>query len=132
MFQRFCKSARSASRQRENFMESLHSDGSATYLLIIWVEKIIPLTMKSKQIPYPSIVFLSISGVPIRSDTNQSVQSQKVTRGLKFWKKKLDCTIHVVKTKALRLCFRICRLFSDAAAYYISRDCSFCTHHYES
>ena len=25
--------------QRENFMESLHSDGSATYLLIIWVEK---------------------------------------------------------------------------------------------
>ena len=41
-------------------MESLHSDGSATYLLIIWVEKIIPLTMKSKQKPYPSIVFLSI------------------------------------------------------------------------
>ena len=28
------------SRQREHFMESLHSDGSATYLLIIWVEKI--------------------------------------------------------------------------------------------
>ena len=43
-----------------NVMESLHSDGSATYLLIIWVEKIIPLTMKSKQKPYPSIVFLSI------------------------------------------------------------------------
>ena len=50
----------SASRQRENFMESLHSDGSATYLLIIWVAIIIPLTMKSKQKPYPSIVFLSI------------------------------------------------------------------------
>ena len=60
VFQRFCKSARSASRQCENFMESLHSDGSATYLLIILVEKIIPLTMKSKQKPYPSIVFLSI------------------------------------------------------------------------
>ena len=44
----------------QNFMESLHSDGSATYLLIIWVEKIIPLAMKSKQKPYPSIVFLSI------------------------------------------------------------------------
>ena len=44
----------------ENFMESLHSDGSATYLLIIWLEKIIPLGMKSKQKPYPSIVFLSI------------------------------------------------------------------------
>ena len=42
------------------FMESLHSDGSATYLLIIWVEKIIPLAMKSKLKPYPSIVFLSI------------------------------------------------------------------------
>ena len=41
-------------------MESLRSDGSATYLLIIWVEKIIPLAMKSKQKPYPSIVFLSI------------------------------------------------------------------------
>ena len=41
-------------------MESLHSDGSATYLLIIWVEKIIPLGMKSKQKPYPSIVFQSI------------------------------------------------------------------------
>ena len=39
VFHHFCKSARSASRQRENFMESLHSDGSATYLLIIWVEK---------------------------------------------------------------------------------------------
>ena len=39
VFQRFFKSARSASRQRENFMESLHSDGSATYLLIIWLEK---------------------------------------------------------------------------------------------
>ena len=35
----FCKSARSASRQCETFMESLHSGGSATYLLIIWVEK---------------------------------------------------------------------------------------------
>ena len=62
MFNHFCKSAISASRQRENFMESLHSYGSAIYLLIIcqWVEKIIPLAMKSKQKPYPSIVFLSI------------------------------------------------------------------------
>ena len=60
VFHHFCKSARSASRQRENFMESLHSDGSATYQLIIWVENIIPLGMKSKQKPYPSIVFLSI------------------------------------------------------------------------
>ena len=60
VFHHFCKSARSASRQRENFMESLHSDGSAIYLLIIWVEKIIPLAMKSKQKPYPSTVFLSI------------------------------------------------------------------------
>ena len=59
-FQRFCKSAISTSRQCENFMESLHSDGSATYLFIIWVEKNIPLAMKSKQKPYPSIVFLSI------------------------------------------------------------------------
>ena len=59
VFHHFYKSARSASRQRENFMESLHSDGSATYLLI-WAEKIIPLAMKSKQKPYPSIVFLSI------------------------------------------------------------------------
>ena len=41
-------------------MKSLHSDGSATYLLIIWTEKNIPLAMKSKQKPYPSIVFLSI------------------------------------------------------------------------
>ena len=58
VFHHFCKSARSASRQRENFMESLHSD-----LLIIWVEKIIPLGMKSKQKPYPSIVFLSIESL---------------------------------------------------------------------
>ena len=55
VFHHFCKSARSASRQRENFMESLHSDGSATYLLIIWVEKIIPLGMKSKQKPSISL-----------------------------------------------------------------------------
>ena len=60
VFYHFCKSARSASRQRKNFMESLHSDGSATYLLTISVEKIIPLGKKSKQKPYPSIVFLSI------------------------------------------------------------------------
>ena len=40
VFHRFCKSARRASRQREKIMERLHSDGSATYLLIIWVEKI--------------------------------------------------------------------------------------------
>ena len=39
VFHHFCKSARSASWQRENFMESLHSDDSATYLLIIWVKK---------------------------------------------------------------------------------------------
>ena len=32
-----------------------------------------------------------------RSNTNRTVQSQKMARGLKFWK----CTIHVVKTKAL-------------------------------
>ena len=44
----------------QKFMKSLQSDGSATNLLIIWVEKIIPLGMKSKQKPYPSIVFLSI------------------------------------------------------------------------
>ena len=61
VFHHFCKSARSASRQRENFTESLHIDGSATYLLIIWVEKIIPLAMKSKQKPYPSIVFSKYS-----------------------------------------------------------------------
>ena len=48
VFHRFCKSARSAYRQREKLMESLHNDGSATYLLTIWVEKIIPLAMKSK------------------------------------------------------------------------------------
>ena len=61
MFHHFCKSARSASRQRENFVESLHSDGSATYLLIIWVEKMLTLGMKSKQKLYPSIIFLSIA-----------------------------------------------------------------------
>ena len=47
VFHRFCKSARSASRQREKIMERLHSDGSATYLLIIWVEKNKPFAMKS-------------------------------------------------------------------------------------
>ena len=39
VFHHICKSARSASRQRENFMESLHSDGSATCLLIIFGRK---------------------------------------------------------------------------------------------
>ena len=46
--------------------ESLHSDGSATYLLIIWVEKIIPLTMKSKQKPYPSIVFSKYNYIHVK------------------------------------------------------------------
>ena len=75
VFHHFCKSASSASRQRENFMESLHSDGSATYLLIIWVEKIIPLGMKSKQKPYHSIVFLSIYK-PRHGKTNNVVSEQ--------------------------------------------------------
>ena len=35
----FCKSSRSASGQRENFIESLHSDDSAIYLFTIWAEK---------------------------------------------------------------------------------------------
>ena len=48
VFHRFCKSARSASRQRVKFMECLHSDGTATNLLIILVQKIIPFAMKSK------------------------------------------------------------------------------------
>ena len=33
VFHHFCKSARSASRHCENFMESLHSNDSATHLL---------------------------------------------------------------------------------------------------
>ena len=48
VFLRFCKSVRSAPRQRENLMECLHSDDAATYLLIISVERIITFTMKSK------------------------------------------------------------------------------------
>ena len=58
-------------------MESLNSDGSATSLLIIWVEKIIPLTMKSKQKPYPSIVFLSIldtDQIRIRYGNDESIR----------------------------------------------------------
>ena len=55
VFHRFCKSARSAPRQRENFKESLHSDGSATFLLIIWVEKMIPFAMKSKKTHIPQL-----------------------------------------------------------------------------
>ena len=40
--------------------------------------------------------------VPIRSDTNRLVQSQKQARSLKFWMKKMrDCTIRIAKTKAL-------------------------------
>ena len=48
VFHRFCKSARSAHRQREKLMECLHNDGSATFLSIIWVEKMIPVARKSK------------------------------------------------------------------------------------
>ena len=44
----FCKSARSAHRQCKKLMECLHSDDSVTILLSILVEKMIPLTMKSK------------------------------------------------------------------------------------
>ena len=42
---------------------------------------------------------------PTRSDTNRSVQPQKMATSLKFGlKKKRDCTIHVAKTKALISC----------------------------
>ena len=66
------------------------------------------------------------SGFPTRSDTNRSVQPQKMARSLK---KKRNSIICVAKTKAvvsfavskadLRLCFRICKnllfFFQDKA-----------------
>ena len=47
VFHRFCKSARSAPRQRKKLMEWLHSYDAATFLLIIWVEKCIILVEKN-------------------------------------------------------------------------------------
>ena len=42
------------------------------------------------------------SGFPTRSDTNQTVQPQKIVRILKIWiREKRECTIEVAKTKAL-------------------------------
>ena len=47
-FHRICKSARSAPKEREKLMECLNSDGSASYLLIILVEKSMPFAMTLK------------------------------------------------------------------------------------
>ena len=61
------------------------------------------------------------SGFPIRSDTNQAVQFQKMVRGLKFWiyvieelyylcrENKGADQQHGYRTADLRLCFRICQ-----------------------
>ena len=56
-FLQICEMRFQATRK---FMKYLHSVDSATYLLIIWLEKVIRFAMKSKHKPYPSIVFLSM------------------------------------------------------------------------
>ena len=59
---------------------------------------------------------------PNRSDTNRSVQAQKMARGLKFWIGKVEelyypCSenkgadqLRGYREADLRLCFRLCRL----------------------
>ena len=79
-----------------------------------------------------------VLGFPIRSDTNEAAQPQKMARDLKFrFREKRDCTIYVAKTKALISCLRLfvsatSRFSHDAphivklgfAGVYISYFCS--------
>ena len=71
---------------------------------------------------------------PTWSDTNQAVQLQKIARGLKFWKKKVEgldylCSenkgadqLSGYREADLRLCFRIykCWFSHDAAHFSLS------------
>ena len=53
------------------------------------------------------------SRFPTRSDTNQAVQLQRMTRGLKFWIWKEEELYYVCSENIgvdLRLCFRICKM----------------------
>ena len=48
---------------------------------------------------------------PIRSDTNQAIQLQKMARGLKFRIYKVEGLYYLYHRAAdLRLCFRICKM----------------------
>ena len=57
------------------------------------------------------------SGFLTRSNTNRTVQPQKMARGLKF-RKKRDCTICVAKTKALISCAVTAQLICDFVFAY--------------
>ena len=63
------------------------------------------------------------SGFPTSSDTNQAVRLQKIVAGLNFLIRKYrDCTIYVVKTKALISCRATAQLvWAFVLAYARSR-----------
>ena len=48
-----------------------------------------------------------VFGVPTRSDTNQTVQPQKMARGLKFRIEEVEGLYYPCSEADLRLCFRI-------------------------
>ena len=68
------------------------------------------------------VVRKSMFWFPTRSDTNQAVQLQKMTRGLKFWIKKVEGLYYLCcenndadqlrgdREADLRFCFRICKM----------------------
>ena len=67
------------------------------------------------------------SGFPTRSNTNLAVQSQNMSRGVKFGSKKREYTFYVAKTKALISCAIYCLTqlicaFFVHAKYRFSRD----------
>ena len=65
-----------------------------------------------------------VFGFPIRSDTNQAVQPQKMAWNIGF-RKKRDCTLCVAKTKALISCAvtaqLICGFFFAYVKHWVSQ-----------
>ena len=67
------------------------------------------------------VVRKRVFGFPIRSDTNQAVQPQKMAGSLKFWIKEVEGLYYLFSENKgadqlrgyreadLRLCFRICK-----------------------
>ena len=61
------------------------------------------------------------SGIPTRSDTNRPVQLQNMARSFGF-RKKRNCTIRVVKTKALISCVVTAQLICVSLCFRIGEN----------
>ena len=112
MFQHICYSM-TKSHKRDD-LELLYARDTLKFLHVAF--SLSASTYLSRVMRKPTFWFLT------RSDTNQAVQLQKMTRGSKFWIKKEEGLYYLCSENKgadqlrghreadLRLCFRICKM----------------------